>query len=166
MMTDISVIHVANFSSLLILSSAQQPTTTTTTTTTTTVTTTTISAASGTISVHGNSSVGSGGGSASSRGGTTSSSAIIITSTTEGFPELVGGGDGGGYGREPVPALPELMEPWAYVASAVALFFIGFFGFFLNLFVIALMCKDVQVRLAGFGIKSAAIKLIGNSPEQ
>ncbi|XP_058824917.1 vertebrate ancient opsin-like [Topomyia yanbarensis] len=40
---------------------------------------------------------------------------------------------------------PELMEPWAYVAAAVTLFFIGFFGFFLNLFVIALMCKDVQL---------------------
>ncbi|XP_065088642.1 vertebrate ancient opsin-like [Ochlerotatus camptorhynchus] len=139
MMTDISVIHVANFSSLLILST-QQPTTTTTTTTTTTVTTTTISAASGTISVDGNNSgsVGSGGGSSSNSGGT--SSAIIITGATEGFPELVGG-----YGREPVPAPPELMEPWAYVAAAVTLFFIGFFGFFLNLFVIALMCKDVQL---------------------
>lgn len=140
-MTDISVIHVANFSSLLILST-QQPTATTTTTTTTTVTTTTISAASGPISVHGDNSgsVGSGGGSSSSSG--TTSSAIIISSATAAFPELVGG-----YGREPVPAPPELMEPWAYVAATVTLFFIGFFGFFLNLFVIALMCKDVQVRL-------------------
>ncbi|XP_058058059.1 vertebrate ancient opsin-like [Anopheles bellator] len=39
----------------------------------------------------------------------------------------------------------ELMAPWAYNASAVTLFFIGFFGFFLNLFVIALMCKDMQL---------------------
>lgn len=39
----------------------------------------------------------------------------------------------------------DLMAPWAYNASAVTLFFIGFFGFFLNLFVIALMCKDMQV---------------------
>lgn len=37
------------------------------------------------------------------------------------------------------------MEPWAYNATAVALFLIGFFGFFLNLFVIVLMCKDIQV---------------------
>jgi c-opsin len=39
----------------------------------------------------------------------------------------------------------DLMLPWAYTAAAVTLFLIGFFGFFLNLFVIALMCKDVQV---------------------
>jgi hypothetical protein len=37
------------------------------------------------------------------------------------------------------------MEPWAYTFTAVILFFIGFFGFFLNLFVIVLMCKDIQV---------------------
>ena len=40
----------------------------------------------------------------------------------------------------------ELMAPWAYNGAAVTLFFIGFFGFFLNIFVIALMYKDVQVR--------------------
>lgn len=76
-------------------------------------------------------------------GGSAGGSAIIITSATEVF------GTGlpvGSYERDPVPwPVPELMESWAYVASAVTLFFIGFFGFFLNLFVIALMCKDVQV---------------------
>uniref|UniRef100_A0A8W7PUK3 Uncharacterized protein n=1 Tax=Anopheles coluzzii TaxID=1518534 RepID=A0A8W7PUK3_ANOCL len=39
----------------------------------------------------------------------------------------------------------ELMAPWAYNGAAVTLFFIGFFGFFLNIFVIALMYKDVQL---------------------
>lgn len=39
----------------------------------------------------------------------------------------------------------ELMDEWAFTASAVVLFLIGFFGFFLNLFVIILMCKDMQL---------------------
>ncbi|XP_055638145.1 vertebrate ancient opsin-like [Toxorhynchites rutilus septentrionalis] len=39
----------------------------------------------------------------------------------------------------------KLMEPWAYTASAITLFFIGFFGFFLNLLVIVLMCKNAQL---------------------
>lgn len=45
------------------------------------------------------------------------------------------------------PYLPadELMDEWAYTASATVLFLIGFFGFFLNLFVIILMCKDMQL---------------------
>lgn len=38
-----------------------------------------------------------------------------------------------------------LMPPWGYTASAVVLFFIGFFGFFFNLIVIVLMYKDIQV---------------------
>lgn len=38
-----------------------------------------------------------------------------------------------------------LMEPWGYTAAAVTLCFIGFFGFSLNLVVIYLMCKDVQL---------------------
>ena len=37
------------------------------------------------------------------------------------------------------------MEPWGFTLTAVILFLIGFFGFFLNLFVIVLMCKDIQV---------------------
>lgn len=40
-----------------------------------------------------------------------------------------------------------LMEPWGFVAAAVALFFIGFFGFFFNLFVIVLMFNDIQVSI-------------------
>lgn len=39
----------------------------------------------------------------------------------------------------------EAMPAWGYTATAAVLFFIGFFGFFLNLFVIILMCKDMQV---------------------
>ncbi|KAG5672470.1 hypothetical protein PVAND_002597 [Polypedilum vanderplanki] len=39
----------------------------------------------------------------------------------------------------------EYMEPWAYNLTALVLFFIGFFGFFLNLIVIVLMCKDIQM---------------------
>ncbi|XP_049875541.1 opsin-VA-like [Pectinophora gossypiella] len=38
-----------------------------------------------------------------------------------------------------------LMPEWAYTISAFALFLIGFFGFFLNLMVILLMCKDRQL---------------------
>lgn len=37
------------------------------------------------------------------------------------------------------------MPPWGYTTTAIVLFFIGFFGFFFNLFVIFLMCKDLQV---------------------
>lgn len=40
-----------------------------------------------------------------------------------------------------------LMSPEGYVACAVALAFIGVFGFSLNLFVIVLMCKEKQVRI-------------------
>lgn len=39
----------------------------------------------------------------------------------------------------------EQMPDWAFTISAAVLFLIGFFGFFLNLFVIILMCKDTQV---------------------
>ena len=39
----------------------------------------------------------------------------------------------------------DLMPDWAYTATAAVLFLIGFFGFFLNLFVIVLMCKDIKV---------------------
>lgn len=45
----------------------------------------------------------------------------------------------------------ELMEPWGYTIAAVVLFFIGFFGFFLNIFVIILMCRDLQVSRILFG---------------
>lgn len=41
------------------------------------------------------------------------------------------------------------MSEWGFTAAAIALFCIGFFGFFLNLFVIALMCKDTQVSTYG-----------------
>lgn len=37
------------------------------------------------------------------------------------------------------------MPDWGYEAAAAVLFLIGFFGFSLNLFVIILMCKDIQV---------------------
>jgi hypothetical protein len=37
------------------------------------------------------------------------------------------------------------MEEWAYIMTTLALFLIGFFGFTLNLLVIVLMCKDIQV---------------------
>lgn len=40
---------------------------------------------------------------------------------------------------------PDEMPPWGYTLTATVLFAIGFFGFFLNLFVIILMCKDIQV---------------------
>ncbi|XP_077300333.1 vertebrate ancient opsin-like [Arctopsyche grandis] len=40
----------------------------------------------------------------------------------------------------------ELMPAWGYTASAVVLFVIGILGFFLNLMVIILMCKDKQLR--------------------
>lgn len=38
-----------------------------------------------------------------------------------------------------------LMHPYGYIASAIALFCIGFFGFFLNLIVIVMMLRDKQV---------------------
>lgn len=37
------------------------------------------------------------------------------------------------------------MPDWGYTLTAVTLSLIGFFGFFLNLCVIILMCKDLQV---------------------
>lgn len=40
-----------------------------------------------------------------------------------------------------------LMPEWGFTLAAIVLFFIGFFGFFLNLIVIVLMCKDVQVSV-------------------
>lgn len=39
----------------------------------------------------------------------------------------------------------ESLPAWGYTITAIVLFAIGFFGFFLNLFVIILMCKDIQV---------------------
>lgn len=39
----------------------------------------------------------------------------------------------------------EDMPDWGYATTAAVLFTIGFFGFFLNFFVIVLMCKDTQV---------------------
>uniref|UniRef100_A0A182JS56 G-protein coupled receptors family 1 profile domain-containing protein n=1 Tax=Anopheles christyi TaxID=43041 RepID=A0A182JS56_9DIPT len=62
----------------------------------------------------------------------------------------------------------DLMAPWAYNASAITLFFIGFFGFFLNLFVIALMCKDMQlwtpmnIILFNLVCSDFSVSIIGN----
>lgn len=39
----------------------------------------------------------------------------------------------------------EQLPVWGFTLAAAVLFSIGFFGFFLNLFVIILMCKDTQV---------------------
>jgi hypothetical protein len=39
----------------------------------------------------------------------------------------------------------QMLPLWGYTVTAIALLLIGFFGFFLNLFVIVLMCKDIQV---------------------
>jgi NADH:ubiquinone oxidoreductase subunit K len=39
----------------------------------------------------------------------------------------------------------QLMSPEGYIATAVVLFCIGFIGFFSNLSVIVLMCKNKQV---------------------
>lgn len=47
---------------------------------------------------------------------------------------------------ESTPDMPD----WAYSLTATVLFLIGFFGFFLNLLVIILMCKDIQVSLVHF----------------
>uniref|UniRef100_A0AAG5CSL4 G-protein coupled receptors family 1 profile domain-containing protein n=1 Tax=Anopheles atroparvus TaxID=41427 RepID=A0AAG5CSL4_ANOAO len=62
----------------------------------------------------------------------------------------------------------ELMPPWAYSVTAVTLFFIGFFGFFLNLFVLALMCKDIQlwtpmnIILFNLVCSDFSVSIIGN----
>uniref|UniRef100_A0A182VXB1 G-protein coupled receptors family 1 profile domain-containing protein n=1 Tax=Anopheles minimus TaxID=112268 RepID=A0A182VXB1_9DIPT len=62
----------------------------------------------------------------------------------------------------------ELMAPWAYNAAAVTLFCIGFFGFFLNLFVIALMSKDMQlwtpmnIILFNLVCSDFSVSIIGN----
>lgn len=53
---------------------------------------------------------------------------------------------------ESIAADPEHMSQFAYLLTAITLFFIGFFGFFLNLFVIILMCKDIQVSVTTSGI--------------
>lgn len=42
----------------------------------------------------------------------------------------------------------DLMESWGYTGAAVVLALNGFFGFTLNISVIVLMCKDMQVRVA------------------
>ncbi|XP_058446173.1 vertebrate ancient opsin-like [Malaya genurostris] len=72
-------------------------------------------------------------------------STSVSTKTTSGSGNGSGTGDDFAWFAKDDGRPAELMEPWAYVAAAVTLFFIGFFGFFLNLFVIALMCKDVQL---------------------
>uniref|UniRef100_A0A182SF84 G-protein coupled receptors family 1 profile domain-containing protein n=1 Tax=Anopheles maculatus TaxID=74869 RepID=A0A182SF84_9DIPT len=62
----------------------------------------------------------------------------------------------------------DLMAPWAYNAAAITLFFIGFFGFFLNLFVIALMSKDMQlwtpmnIILFNLVCSDFSVSIIGN----
>ncbi|XP_053690952.1 vertebrate ancient opsin-like [Sabethes cyaneus] len=84
----------------------------------------------------------------------TTSTAAVVTAAVDRWIPLVNNRNSGDNSSEDngflwyvfIDGQPaELMEPWAYVAAAVTLFFIGFFGFFLNLFVIALMCKDVQL---------------------
>lgn len=46
----------------------------------------------------------------------------------------------------------QLMSSEGYVASAIILFFIGFFGFFLNLLVIILMIKEKRVSYTFFNL--------------
>lgn len=46
----------------------------------------------------------------------------------------------------------EQMPDWGYTLTAAVLFSIGFFGFSLNLFVIVLMCKDIQVSSHPFSV--------------
>lgn len=53
----------------------------------------------------------------------------------------------------PSAALPD----WGYTVAAAVLFFIGFFGFFLNLFVIVLMCKDMQVSVIEINMYNAIL---------
>lgn len=43
-----------------------------------------------------------------------------------------------------------LMPHEGYIGAAVTLFFIGFVGFFSNLIVIVIMCREKQVRKAIF----------------
>ncbi|XP_062565944.1 vertebrate ancient opsin-like [Armigeres subalbatus] len=163
MMTEVSVIHVANISSLLILSIQQ---------TTTINGATVVNAGDGggdgfgaglSMVVEGDSGSGAREGSGSADSGT--SSTLIISSASEDFGEH----RVGGHEQNSVPiAAPELMESWAYVAAAVTLFFIGFFGFFLNLFVIALMCKDMQlwtpmnIILFNLVCSDFSVSIIGN----
>lgn len=65
------------------------------------------------------------------------SDAIILSAlTTQSSNVFESIHDGGG---------GEHMSHIAYLLTATTLFLIGFFGFFLNLFVIILMCKDMQV---------------------
>lgn len=45
------------------------------------------------------------------------------------------------------------MPDWGFTLAAVVLFLIGFFGFFLNLFVIILMCKDIQVSRSTLSLR-------------
>jgi hypothetical protein len=64
----------------------------------------------------------------------------FIMNSTDGYGQFVGYHAG-------EHVTDEYMEPWAFTATAVVLFFIGFFGFSLNLLVIVLMCKDIQVSV-------------------
>lgn len=52
------------------------------------------------------------------------------------------------HGQKPLQIMETLhleqMPAWGYTMASAALILIGFFGFFLNLFVIILMCKDIQ----------------------
>ncbi|XP_053680015.1 vertebrate ancient opsin-like [Anopheles nili] len=62
----------------------------------------------------------------------------------------------------------QLMAPWAYNGAAVTLFVIGFLGFFLNIFVIALMYKDVKlwtpmnIILFNLVCSDFSVSIIGN----
>lgn len=67
---------------------------------------------------------------------------LIMNNNTSLYGEINGDNI---FREEHVSGGGEYMETWAYSLTALALFFIGFFGFFLNLFVILLMCKDIQV---------------------
>ncbi|XP_055605743.1 opsin-3-like [Uranotaenia lowii] len=99
-------------------------------------------------------------------GSTSSSTSSANQGPPDAGPRPPGEGNGGTRTEDHGP--DTLMEPWAYVASAVTLFFIGFFGFFLNLFVIALMCKDVQlwtpmnIILFNLVCSDFSVSIIGN----
>ncbi|CRK91553.1 CLUMA_CG005210, isoform A [Clunio marinus] len=60
------------------------------------------------------------------------------------------------------------MPEWGYMATATVLFFIGFFGFFLNFFVIVLMCRDIQIWtpmniiLLNLVCSDLSVSIIGN----
>lgn len=68
------------------------------------------------------------------------------------------GGDGAG---TVVATDADNMESWMYTVAAVVLAINGFFGFTLNISVIVLMCKDMQVRF--YGLFSIQLTFFGPS---